>query len=75
MKSIKIWLGIVLMAILFSPFCLAIDTNTSLQAQEVYYGALNFFSHILAPFIAFILVILVAMVIMVMGKIISKIAD
>lgn len=75
MKNTRIWLGIVLMAILFSPFCLAIDTNSTLQAQEVYYGTLNFFSHILAPFILFVLVIIIAMVIMVLGKIIKKVAE
>ncbi|CAK0763196.1 hypothetical protein CCP3SC1AL1_3240004 [Gammaproteobacteria bacterium] len=74
-KNTKIWLGMILMAILFNPLCLAIDTNTTLQAQEVYYGALHFFSRVLAPFLTFVVVLLVAMVIMVLGKMIKKIAD
>jgi hypothetical protein len=75
MKNTKIWLGIVLMAIFFNPLCLAIDTNSSLQAQEVYYGTLNFFSHILAPFLSLVLIIIVTMVIVVLGKVIKKVAE
>lgn len=70
----KIFLAL-LIAVFFSSSCLAIDANQTVQAQEVYYGTLRFFSWVLAPFLTLVLVLVVVGVIMLFGKLVRNIAD
>jgi hypothetical protein len=53
----------------------AIPTNETLLAQEIYYGALNFFSRILIPSITVIVVIFIVLFIFALASFIKKIGS